>query len=151
LGTIKSSNLCVEIVQYTSPDEVAVCNLGNYFYSISYSLASICLPKHVLFDKNGKPFFDHDLLFNTAKKTTRNLNKIIDYNYYALEEAKNSNLQHRPVATGVQGLADTFFKMGIAFDSPEARQLNKEIFETIYFAALTASNEISIQPLGRDG
>ncbi len=127
LGTIKSSNLCTEIIEYTSKDEVAVCNL-----------ASIALPRFV---ENGQ--FDHQTLFNVTKVITRNLNKIIDVNYYPVPEARNSNLRHRPIGLGIQGLADAFIKMRFAFDSQEAQLLNKEIFETIYFAALTASCELA--------
>lgn len=125
LGTIKSSNLCTEIIEYTAPDEVAVCNL-----------ASLALPKFVT---DGK--FDHDKLFEITYVATRNLNKIIDENYYPVPEAKKSNLRHRPIGLGVQGLADTFIQMRYPFDSPEAKQLNKDIFETIYYAALTASKD----------
>jgi ribonucleoside-diphosphate reductase alpha chain len=127
LGTIKSSNLCTEIMEYTSPDEVAVCNL-----------ASLALPKFV---ENGE--FNHQALYNITRVVTRNLNKVIDVNYYPIPEARNSNMRHRPVGIGVQGLADAFIMMGFAFDSPEARKLNKEIFETIYFAAVTESNAIA--------
>src|SRR5687767_7522416 len=123
LGTIRSSNLCTEIMEYTSADEVAVCNL-----------ASIALPKFV---NNAE--FNHKQLFDITRVVTRNLNKVIDVNYYPIPEAKNSNMRHRPIGIGVQGLADAFILMGQAFDSPEARKLNKEIFETIYFAALTES------------
>ncbi|MGB0166912.1 MAG: ribonucleoside-diphosphate reductase subunit alpha [Luteibaculum sp.] len=128
LGTIKSSNLCTEIVEYTAPDEVAVCNL-----------ASIALPKFV---KDGE--FDHDRLFKVSYQVTKNLNKIIDHNYYPVPEARNSNMRHRPIGIGVQGLADTFIKMRFPFDSPEARQLNKEVFETIYYAAVTASKDMAM-------
>ncbi len=125
LGTIRSSNLCTEIMEYTSPDEIAVCNL-----------ASIALP---MFIKNGE--FDHKELFRITKRVTKNLNKVIDRNYYPVEEAKNSNFRHRPIGLGVQGLADTFIKLRMPFTSDEAKQLNKDIFETLYFAALTASME----------
>ncbi|MBP7240144.1 MAG: ribonucleoside-diphosphate reductase subunit alpha [Saprospiraceae bacterium] len=127
LGTIKSSNLCTEIMEYTSADEVAVCNL-----------ASLALPKFV---DNG--VFNHDKLYEITRVVTRNLNKVIDVNYYPIPEARNSNMRHRPVGIGVQGLADAFILMGFAFDSPEARKLNTEIFETIYFAAVTESNAIA--------
>jgi ribonucleoside-diphosphate reductase alpha chain len=127
LGTIKSSNLCTEIMEYTSPDEVAVCNL-----------ASLALPKFV---ENGE--FDHQKLYEISRVVTRNLNKVIDVNYYPIKEARNSNMRHRPIGIGVQGLADAFILMGYAFDSPEARKLNAEIFETIYFAAVTESNAIA--------
>jgi ribonucleoside-diphosphate reductase alpha subunit len=127
LGTIRSSNLCTEIMEYTSADEVAVCNL-----------ASIALPKFV---ENGE--FNHQQLYDITRVVTRNLNKVIDVNYYPIPEARKSNLRHRPIGIGVQGLADAFILMGYAFDSPEARKLNKEIFETIYFAAVTESNVIA--------
>ena len=125
LGTIRSSNLCTEILEYTSPDEVAVCNL-----------ASIALP---MFVKNGK--FDHKELFKVTKRVTKNLNRVIDRNYYPVKEAENSNMRHRPVGLGVQGLADTFIMLRLPFTSDEAKQLNQEIFETLYFAAVTASME----------
>jgi ribonucleoside-diphosphate reductase alpha chain len=124
LGTIRSSNLCTEIVEYTSPDEVAVCNL-----------ASIALSQFVT-DKE----FDFEKLYKITRVVTRNLNKIIDVNYYPIKEAENSNFRHRPIGIGVQGLADAFIQMRFPFDSKEARQLNKDIFETIYFAAVTESN-----------
>jgi ribonucleoside-diphosphate reductase alpha subunit len=123
LGTIRSSNLCTEIMEYTSPDEVAVCNL-----------ASLALPKFV---DNGK--FNFEKLYEISRVVTRNLNKVIDINYYPIPEAERSNMRHRPIGLGVQGLADVFILMRYAFDSPEARQLNKDIFETIYFAAVTES------------
>tara|TARA_Y100000768_G_scaffold342363_1_gene287427 strand:+ start:12948 stop:15302 length:2355 start_codon:yes stop_codon:yes gene_type:complete len=128
LGTIKSSNLCTEIIEYTAPDEVAVCNL-----------ASIALNKFVKDDLT----YDHQKLYEITKVITKNLNKVIDVNYYPVEEARNSNLRHRPIGIGVQGLADTFILMRHAFDSPEAKQLNTEIFETIYFAAMESSMEIA--------
>ena len=126
LGTIRSSNLCTEIVEYTAPDEVAVCNL-----------ASISLAKFV-----DNKTFDFQRLYEVTRVVARNLNKVIDVNYYPIEEARNSNMRHRPIGIGVQGLADAFIKMRFPFDSPEARQLNRDIFETIYFAALTESNAI---------
>ena len=128
LGTIKSSNLCTEIVEYTAPDEIAVCNL-----------ASIALPRFVI---NGK--FDHQRLFEITYVVTKNLNKVIDINYYPVEEARKSNLRHRPIGIGVQGLADAFILMRMPFDSDEARELNREIHETIYYAAMTASKDLSI-------
>ncbi len=128
LGTIKSSNLCTEIIEYTSPDEIAVCNL-----------ASIALNKFVKEDLT----YDHQKLYEITKVITKNLNKVIDVNYYPVEEARNSNLRHRPIGIGVQGLADTFILMRQAFDSPEAKKLNAEIFETIYFAAMESSMEIA--------
>jgi ribonucleoside-diphosphate reductase alpha chain len=126
LGTIKSSNLCTEIIEYTSPDEVAVCNL-----------ASLALPKFVTEDGS----FDHQKLYEITKVVTRNLNKVIDINYYPVEEARRSNMRHRPIGLGVQGLADVFIMLRMPFDSPEARGLNEDIFETIYFAAMEASME----------
>ena len=129
LGTIKSSNLCTEIIEYTAPDEVAVCNL-----------ASIALPKFV---DEGK--LDHDRLFEVAYRVTKNLNRVIDRNYYPIPEARNSNMRHRPVGIGVQGLADAFILMRFPFDSEEARQLNKDVFETIYYAACTASKDLAIE------
>ena len=125
LGTIRSSNLCTEIMEYTSPDEVAVCNL-----------ASIALP---MFIKDGA--FDHDELFRVTKQVTKNLNRVIDRNYYPVPEAENSNMRHRPVGLGVQGLADAFIKLRLPFTSQEAKDLNQDIFETLYFAAVTASME----------
>ncbi|MBK8110208.1 MAG: ribonucleoside-diphosphate reductase subunit alpha [Saprospiraceae bacterium] len=125
LGTIKSSNLCTEIMEYTSADEVAVCNL-----------ASIALPRFV--DPVTK-LFDFEKLHEITKVVTRNLNKVIDINYYPIEEARNSNMRHRPIGIGVQGLADAFMMMRLPFDSDEAAQLNKDIFETIYHASLTES------------
>ena len=127
LGTIRSSNLCTEIMEYTSKDEVAVCNL-----------ASIALSRFVI---DGK--FDHQKLYEITKVVTRNLNKVIDVNYYPVPEAKNSNMRHRPIGIGVQGLADTFLLLKMAFESEEAQKLNKEIFETIYFAAMETSMEIA--------
>ncbi|WP_462247539.1 ribonucleoside-diphosphate reductase subunit alpha [Ekhidna sp.] len=127
LGTIRSSNLCTEIMEYTSKDEVAVCNL-----------ASIALSRFVI---DGK--FDHQKLYEITKVVTRNLNKVIDVNYYPVPEAKNSNMKHRPIGIGVQGLADTFLLLKMAFESEEAKKLNKEIFETIYFAAMETSMEIA--------
>ncbi len=127
LGTIRSSNLCTEIMEYTSPDEVAVCNL-----------ASISLPKFV---ENKK--FDFEKLYEITRVITANLNKVIDINYYPVPEARNSNMRHRPIGIGVQGLADAFIRMGFPFDSEEAAKLNRDIFETIYFAAVTESNELA--------
>jgi ribonucleoside-diphosphate reductase alpha chain len=127
LGTIRSSNLCTEIMEFTSKDEIAVCNL-----------ASISLP---MFVDHGK--FDHELLFKVTKRVTRNLNKVIDRNYYPVIEAENSNMRHRPVGLGVQGLADAFIMLRLPFTSDEAKKLNQEIFETLYFAAVTASMEMA--------
>lgn len=127
LGTIKSSNLCTEILEYTAPDEVAVCNL-----------ASISLPKFVI---NGK--FDHQKLYDVTKVITKNLNKIIDVNYYPVPEAEKSNKRHRPIGLGIQGLADAFIQMRMPFESEEAQRMNEDIFETIYFAAMTSSMELA--------
>jgi ribonucleoside-diphosphate reductase alpha chain len=127
LGTIKSSNLCTEIIEYTAPDEIAVCNLG-----------SIALPKFV---KDGA--FDHDKLFEVTYQLTVNLNKIIDGNYYPVPETRNSNMRHRPIGIGVQGLADAFILMRYPFDSEEAKKLNREVFETIYYASCTASKDLA--------
>ncbi|MDQ6482542.1 ribonucleoside-diphosphate reductase subunit alpha [Dyadobacter sp. LHD-138] len=132
LGTIKSSNLCTEIMEYTAPDEVAVCNL-----------ASIALPKFVEMKEDGYYRFDHQKLYEITKVITRNLNKIIDLNYYPVPEAEKSNKRHRPIGIGIQGLADAFCMMRMPFDSDEARQLNKDIFETIYFGAMEASMELA--------
>ena len=146
LGTIKSSNLCTEIIEYTSPDETAVCNL-----------ASIALPRFV---KERNPtgregrklvgsldapnrYFDFEKLAKVTTVVTRNLNKIIDVNYYPVETARRSNMRHRPIGLGVQGLADAFILLGLPFDSPEAAQLNKDIFETIYYASLRTSCELA--------
>ncbi|KAK6335350.1 ribonucleotide-diphosphate reductase subunit rnr1 [Orbilia brochopaga] len=131
LGVIKSSNLCTEIVEYSSPDEVAVCNL-----------ASIALPTYVDVLRNE---YDFQKLHDVTKVVTRNLNKIIDVNYYPVDEAKRSNFRHRPIAVGVQGLADAFLALRMPFDSPEARYLNKQIFETIYHGACEASVELAAE------
>lgn len=130
LGTIRSSNLCTEIMEYTSPDEVAVCNL-----------ASISLGKFVREDRT----YDFEYLREITRVVTRNLNKVIDINYYPIIEARNSNMRHRPIGIGVQGLADAFIMMRYTFDGPEARQLNKDIFETIYYAALEESCALAEQ------
>jgi len=128
LGVIKSSNLCTEIIEYTAPDEIAVCNL-----------ASLALPKYITEEKT----FDHDKLFEVTYQATLNLNRIIDGNYYPVEEARNSNMRHRPIGLGVQGLADTFIILGMPFESEEAKALNREIFETIYYASMTASKDLA--------
>merc|ERR1719350_341639 len=125
LGTIHSSNLCTEIMEYTSPDEVAVCNL-----------ASIALPAFVSKDRQS---YDFQGLYAVTKVATRNLNRVIDRNYYPIEEARNSNMRHRPIGLGVQGLADAFMMMRMPFESADAKRLNEDIFETIYFAACEAS------------
>merc|ERR550525_754418 len=129
LGTIHSSNLCTEIIEYTSPDEVAVCNL-----------ASIALSAFAQADKEE---YDFQGLYKVTKVATRNLNKVIDRNYYPVEEARHSNMRHRPIGLGVQGLADAFMIMRLPFESEAARRLNEDIFETIYFAACEASCELA--------
>ncbi len=134
LGTIKSSNLCTEIMEYTAPDEVAVCNL-----------ASIALPKFVMEKEDGTGLeFNHEILYDVTYQATVNLNRIIDRNYYPIEEARRSNFRHRPIGLGVQGLADAFILLRMPFESEEAAALNKEIFETMYFAAMTASKDLAI-------
>jgi len=129
IGTIKSSNLCTEIMEVSTPDETAVCNL-----------ASICLPTFV---KDGE--FDFDKLKEVTRVVTRNLNRVIDRNYYPTEAARKSNMRHRPIAIGVQGLADVFMMLGLSFDEPKARALNKQIFETIYYAALMESSLLAVE------
>lgn len=128
LGTIKSSNLCTEIIEYTDANEIAVCNL-----------ASIALPKYVT--ENGE--FDHQKLYEVTYQATLNLNRIIEVNYYPVEEARRSNMRHRPIGLGVQGLADAFIMMGLPFESEGARTLNRDVFETIYFASMTASCDLA--------
>ena len=128
LGTIRSSNLCTEILEYTSPDEIAVCNL-----------ASIALP---MFIKDGE--FDHQELYRITKRVTKNLNRVIDRNYYPVKEAENSNFRHRPIGLGVQGLADAFIMLRLPFTSDKAKSLNQDIFETLYYAAVEASMEEAI-------
>jgi ribonucleotide reductase alpha subunit len=132
LGTIKSSNLCAEVLIYSSPEETGVCNL-----------ASICLPTYIENDNDDTPFFNFDKLHEITKTITKNLNKVIDRNFYPIEKARISNLKHRPIGIGVQGLADVFVKFRYPFESEEARKLNKDIFETIYHAAVEASCELS--------
>ena len=127
LGTIRSSNLCTEILEYTSKDEIAVCNL-----------ASIALP---MFVEDGE--FNHKKLYDVTVRVTKNLNKVIDRNYYPVKEAENSNFRHRPIGLGVQGLADAFIELRMPFTSEKAKELNQDIFETLYFAALQASVEES--------
>tara|TARA_B100000925_G_scaffold273304_1_gene237940 strand:+ start:986 stop:3454 length:2469 start_codon:yes stop_codon:yes gene_type:complete len=131
IGTIKSSNLCIEINEFTAPDEIAVCNL-----------ASICLPMFVEYE-NEKPIYNFEKLHSITKVITKNLNKIIDKNFYPVDKAWRSNMKHRPTGIGVQGLADTFIKMRMAFDSSEAKELNKKIFETIYHGSVECSMELS--------
>lgn len=130
LGTIKSSNLCTEIIEYSAPDEVAVCNL-----------ASIALPSFITPDKT----YDFKKLHAVAKVVAFNLNRIIDVNYYPVPEARKSNMRHRPIGIGVQGLADAFMILRMPFDSPKAKELNIKIFETLYHAALEASSEMAAE------
>ena len=132
LGTIKSSNLCTEIIEYTAADEVAVCNL-----------ASIALPKFIEKGDDGFMRFNHKKLYDITKVVTRNLNRIIDLNYYPVPEAEKSNKRHRPIGLGIQGLADAFIMLRMPFESDEAQRLNKDVFETMYFAAMTASMELA--------
>jgi ribonucleoside-diphosphate reductase alpha chain len=132
LGTIRSSNLCTEIMEYTAKDEVAVCNL-----------ASIAIPMFVEENKEGEKYFNHQKLYKVTKKITRNLDTVIDRNFYPVKEAENSNFRHRPIGLGIQGLADAFIMLRLPFTSDEAKKLNEEIFETIYFAAVTSSMEIA--------
>ncbi len=157
LGTIKSSNLCTEIIEYTSPDEIAVCNLASVslpkFVKNVPSIDGIMKEASLLpntekadsTNSTSKKEFDHKKLFDVVYKITKNLNKVIDVNYYPVEAARRSNFRHRPIGIGVQGLADVFLKLRYPFESPEAVKLNKEIFETIYFAAMTASKDIAIK------
>ena len=132
LGTIRSSNLCTEIMEYTAKDEVAVCNL-----------ASIAIPMYISENAQGEKYFDHKKLYKVTKKITKNLDTVIDQNYYPVKEAENSNFRHRPIGLGIQGLADAFIILRMPFTSDDAKKLNQEIFETIYFAALTSSMEIA--------
>ncbi len=132
IGVIRSSNLCTEIMEVTAKDEVAVCNL-----------ASIALPKYITEKENGTREFNHKKLYEVTKKITRNLDTVIDRNYYPVPEARNSNMRNRPVGIGIQGLADTFIMLRYPFTSDAAKKLNQEIFETIYYAAVTASMEMA--------
>ena len=134
IGIIKSSNLCMEICEVSTPDEIAVCNL-----------ASVCLQTFVNHDEIGKPFYNFEKLHDVVKVMTKNLNKVIDVNFYPVEKARRSNIRHRPIGVGVQGLADAFVLMGMPFESDQARELNKQIFETMYHAALEASNELAVK------
>lgn len=129
LGTIKSSNLCCEIIEYTAPDEIAVCNL-----------ASISLPRYI---KEGR--FDYEKLHYVTKQITKNLNRIIDNNYYPCDEARYSNLRHRPIGIGIQGLADTLMMLKIPYEDERAYKVNQEIFETIYHASMEASYELALK------
>lgn len=132
LGTIRSSNLCTEIMEYTAKDEVAVCNL-----------ASISIPMFISESADGKKYFNHKKLYDVTKKVIRNLDTVIDRNYYPVKEAENSNMRHRPVGLGIQGLADAFIMLRMPFTSDEAKKLNQDIFETLYFAAVTSSMEVA--------
>ena len=132
LGTIRSSNLCTEIMEYTANDEVAVCNL-----------ASIALPMFISENESGEKYFNHKKLYDVTKKVIRNLDTVIDRNYYPVQEAENSNFRHRPVGLGVQGLADAFIMLRLPFTSDAAKKLNKDIFETLYFASVQSSMEIA--------
>lgn len=132
LGTIKSSNLCSEIIEYSSPDEIAVCNL-----------ASVCLPRFVARSSDDVPTFDFEKLHEVVEIITKNLNKVIDINYYPVPKARTSNLRHRPIGIGIQGLADTYAMMRVPYESDQARDLNLKIFETIYHGALTSSLAIA--------
>ena len=134
LGTIKSSNLCTEILEYTDKDEIAVCNL-----------ASLALPRYLVTDAKGNVTFDHAKLYEVTYQATLNLNKVIDVNYYPVPETQRSNFRHRPIGLGVQGLADTFIALRMPFESDEASGLNEDIFETIYFAAMTASKDLAMK------
>merc|ERR1719157_15250 len=139
LGTIRCSNLCTEIIEYTSPDEVAVCNLA----SIALSAFAMREGEAAEGESIGKGHFDFRKLYEVTKVATKNLNKVIDRNYYPVEEARRSNMQHRPIGLGVQGLADAFLIMRLPFESEAAKRLNEDIFETIYFAACEASCELA--------
>ncbi len=133
LGTIQGSNLCTEVIQYSSPDEVAVCNL-----------ASVSLKEFVVRSEQSSSYYNHELLHDAIAVMVRNLNQVIDRTHYPIEEARRSNMRHRPIGLGVQGLADTFFLMRFPFESKEAAQLNEDIFETIYHAACQTSMELSM-------
>ena len=139
LGTIKSSNLCTEIIEFTSKDETAVCNLASI--AVNKFLKSTDARTSKIARKKCE--VDHELLYNVAYQTTLNLNKVIDVNFYPTPETKNSNFRHRPIGIGIQGLADLFAIMGLPFTSPEARKINSEIFETIYFASMSASVDLA--------
>lgn len=134
LGTIKSSNLCIEIMEYSDSKEYACC-----------CLSSICLPRFVEFEENGTPYYNYAKLIDVCKVVVRNLNCVIDGNHYPVPETKRSNMRHRPLGIGVQGLADTFMLFRYPFDSPEARKLNRDIFEALYYGCLRASNQLAIE------
>merc|ERR1719235_2574993 len=143
LGTINCSNLCTEIIEYTAPDEVAVCNLASIALSMFASRAGEDGGDAASGEVVGKGRFDFRKLYEVTKVATRNLNKVIDRNHYPVQEARHSNLRHRPIGLGVQGLADAFMKLRLPFESEEARKLNTDIFETMYFAACEASCELA--------
>ena len=132
IGVIKSSNLCAEIVEYSDKSETSVCNL-----------ASIALPKFIKKSKSKKKEYDYEALYKMAKLATKNLDEVIDINFYPTNKTETSNSKHRPIGLGIQGLADVFFELEIAYDSEEAKEVNKLIFETIYFGALEASHELA--------
>ena len=132
IGVIKSSNLCAEIVEYSDKSETSVCNL-----------ASIALPKFIKKSKSKKKEYDYKALYKIAKLATKNLDEVIDINFYPTDKTETSNSKHRPIGLGIQGLADVFFELEIAYDSEEAKDINKLIFETIYFGALEASHELA--------
>jgi ribonucleoside-diphosphate reductase alpha chain len=139
IGTIKSSNLCTEIMEVTSRDEQAVCNLASIPVNKFLKSTDARTTKII----RGKCEVDHEELYKVAYQTTLNLNKVIDVNYYPTEETKKSNMRHRPIGIGIQGLADLYAIMGIGFTSEEARKINSDIFETIYFASCTASKDLA--------
>lgn len=143
LGTIKSSNLCTEIVEYTAPDEVAVCNLASIALPMFVKDAEEGEAAAAAAASTGSKVFDFELLERITRVATKNLNKVIDVNYYPVPEARKSNMRHRPVGIGVQGLADVFALMRMPFDSPEAKALNRDIFETMYYGAVAASIEVA--------
>ncbi|XP_058082860.1 ribonucleoside-diphosphate reductase large subunit-like [Magnolia sinica] len=147
LGIIKSSNLCTEIIEFTSPTETAVCNLASIVLSRYVREKGVPIESHLskLVGSNGSQnrYFDFDKLAEITEIVTTNLNKIIDVHYHPVETARRSNMRHRPIGIGVQGLADTFILLGMPFDSLEAQELNKDTFETIYYHALKASSELA--------
>lgn len=132
IGTVRSSNLCSEIVEYSDDKEYACC-----------CLCSICLPRYVFTDDDGNPYFDHNLLVEVTAQTTRNLNQVVDLNYYPIPETRRSNMRHRPLGHGVQGLADAYILMRYPYESDEAIQLNKEIFESLYYGTVKASADLA--------
>jgi ribonucleoside-diphosphate reductase alpha chain len=140
IGVITHSNLCAEILEYSSDKEYAVCTLA------SISLPNFVVDSNININNDGQaPSFDHQKLIEVTNTVVRNLNKIIDVNYYSVPETELSNKRHRPMGLGVQGLADVYAKMGYAFDSPEAKQLNRDIFETLYYGAMITSNQLAVE------